>query len=220
MRSFLLAASALTILCGAAFAQTSNSGSTSGATVDTTSGSQSSSVSNPKVNVIGNPIGNGASSSTSGANSRSGSNSRSGAAASSGQSSSTSTGGRSSSTSAVTINNGSTGSTGATGAGSDGTTAAGTTSSGSYSGTQILRNTPEIVAPSIIGGNPCTVGMSGGVSLPGFGIVTGGSWEGKACERRQLAALLYNMGHDMSGGKGNSIGTQRSRCYASTKTSG
>jgi hypothetical protein len=203
MRSLFVTATALTMICGAAFAQTSTSGSTSGANVDTTSGSNSSSVSNPKVNVYGNPIGNGASSSNSSANTRSNSNSRSGAAASSGQSSSTS---------GVIINNtttsGTSGASGGTSGGTDaasGTTAAGTTSPTNYTSTQTLRNTPEIVAPSIVGGNPCTVGMSGGVALPGFGIVTGGSWEGKACERRQLAALLYNMGHDIPGAKGGSL---------------
>jgi hypothetical protein len=204
MRSLFVSATALTMLCGAAMAQTSTSGSTSGANVDTSSGSNSSSVSNPKVNVYGNPIGNGASSSNSSTTSRSGSNSRSGAAASSGQSSSTS---------GVIINNTTTsgtssGGTSGTSNGTDpatATNAAGTTSPSNYTSTQTLRNTPEIVAPSIVGGNPCTVGMSGGVALPGFGIVTGGSWEGKACERRQLAALLYNMGHDIPGAKGGSL---------------
>jgi hypothetical protein len=204
MRSFLMTAGALTMLCGAAWAQTSTSGSTSGANVNTTSGSQSNSVSNPRVNVYGNPIGNGASSSNSSAASRSNSNSRSGAAASSGQSTSTS---------GVIINNDYT--SGTTNPASSispasSTDAAGSTgASGNYptntTSTQTIRNTPEIVAPSIIGGNPCTVGASGGVALPGFGIVTGGSWEGKACERRQLAALLYNMGHDVAGTKGESL---------------
>ena len=66
MKSILLAATALAMLSGTAFAQTSQSNSGSNATVNTASGSQSKSVSNPKVNVIGNPIGNGASSSNSG----------------------------------------------------------------------------------------------------------------------------------------------------------
>jgi len=75
MRALLLAATALALLCGSAYAQTSTSGSNSTTTVNTSSGSQSSSVSNPRVNVIGNSIGNGASSSTS--QSRSASSSRS-----------------------------------------------------------------------------------------------------------------------------------------------
>ena len=202
MRSLLSTAATLTMLCGAAFAQTSTSGSTSGANVNTSSGSRSNSISSPSVNVYGNPIGNGASSSNSSATGRSNSNSRSGSAASSGQSSSTS---------GVTVNNKTTTST-STGTdpatssaaatnGANGTAVAGT----NFTSTQTLRNTPEIIAPSIVGGDPCTVGASGGVTLPGFGIVTGGSWEGKACERRQLAALLFNMGHGTSGAKGDTL---------------
>ncbi|HYZ22072.1 MAG TPA: hypothetical protein VE690_07940 [Rhodopila sp.] len=58
-----------------------------------------------------------------------------------------------------------------------------------------MRNTPEIVAPSINGGNPCAVGVSGGVALPGVGVSGGATWADGACERRQAAALLHNMGH-------------------------
>jgi hypothetical protein len=57
-----------------------------------------------------------------------------------------------------------------------------------------VRNTPEVIAPSIVGGNPCAVGASGGLSLPGFGLAAGATWADKACERRQQAALLFNMG--------------------------
>jgi hypothetical protein len=187
MKSFLLAASALTMLCGTAFAQTLTSGSTSGANVNTTSGSQSVATSSPRVSVYGNPIGNGASSSNSSASVRT--NSRS-----------TATGGQSSSTSAVTINNSYGSGTSATdpaGTAAGAATGSGTDPSYSISGTQTIRNTPEVIAPSIVGGNPCSVGVTSGLSLPGFGIVGGGSWEGKGCERRQLAALLYNMGYDL-----------------------
>jgi hypothetical protein len=203
MRSLFVTAAALTLLCGAAWAQTSTSGSDSNANVGTTSGSQSNSVSNPRVNVYGNPIGNGASSTNSSASGRSNSNSRSGAAASSG---------RSNSTSEVIINNNtssrSTGGSAGTSAATDAaasTAASGNFTGSNYTSTQTLRNTPEIAAPSIIGGDPCTVGGTGGVSLPGFGIVAARSWEGKACERRQVAALLYNMGHDSSGARGDAI---------------
>ncbi len=204
MRSLFVTASALTLLCGAALAQTSTSGSNSNANVDTKSGSRSNSISNPQVNVYGNPIGNGASSSNSSASGRSNSNSRSGAAASSG---------RSSSNSQVIINNNtSSGSTGGSTAGSATAAASAASTAASsnfarsnYTSTQTLRNTPEIVAPSIIGGDPCTVGATGGVSLPGFGIVAARSWEGAACERRQVAALLYNMGHDHPGPRGEAI---------------
>ncbi len=65
-----------------------------------------------------------------------------------------------------------------------------------YSGSYTIRNTPEVIAPSVVGGNPCAVGASGGVSLPGFGLALGGTWADKACERRQQAALLFNMGEN------------------------
>ena len=66
-----------------------------------------------------------------------------------------------------------------------------------YSGSYTVRNTPEVIAPNVSGGNPCAVGASGGVALPGFGITAGGTWADKACERRQQAALLFNMGEPM-----------------------
>lgn len=70
--------------------------------------------------------------------------------------------------------------------------------SGSY--TQTLRNVPELVAPSVNGGaNGCAVGVSGGVAVAGFGITTGAGWSDPDCERRQLAALTYNMNeHDLA----------------------
>jgi hypothetical protein len=68
------------------------------------------------------------------------------------------------------------------------------TGSLNYGGSYTTRNTPEMIPPSVVGGNPCSVGASGGVSLPGFGVALGGTWADKACERRQQAALLYNMG--------------------------
>lgn len=74
--------------------------------------------------------------------------------------------------------------------------------SSGYSGsfTQTLRNTPEIVAPNVVGGaNGCAVGVSGGVSVAGFGVTTGAGWSDPDCERRNLAALAYNTGdHDLA----------------------
>ncbi len=63
-----------------------------------------------------------------------------------------------------------------------------------YGGGYTVRNTPEVIPPSVVGGNACAVGASGGLSLPGFGVAMGGTWADKACERRQQAALLFNMG--------------------------
>jgi len=181
MRALLLAATALALLGGSAYAQTSNSGSNSTTTVNTSSGSQSSSVSNPRVNVIGNPIGNGASSSTSGAKSTSSSRSNSRSAA------------------VGNVTNVYAGYTGTTTDPSSSTT--GTAGTGgdptvnmNYSGSYTVRNTPEVIPPNVMGGNPCAVGASGGLSMPGFGLAMGATWADRACERRQQAALLFNMG--------------------------
>jgi hypothetical protein len=61
-------------------------------------------------------------------------------------------------------------------------------------GTTTLRNTPEIIAPNISGGNPCLVGISGGGAGPGIGITLGIGYSDKGCERRNSAALLSNIG--------------------------
>jgi hypothetical protein len=61
-------------------------------------------------------------------------------------------------------------------------------------GSQTLRNTPEIVAPNISGGNPCLVGISGGGAGPGIGITFGVGYSDRGCERRNSAALLSNIG--------------------------
>src|ERR1035437_2083096 len=58
-----------------------------------------------------------------------------------------------------------------------------------------IHNTPDTLVPSISGGNPCTVGAALGGSVAGFGIAGGTSWADAGCERRQNAALLFNIGH-------------------------
>lgn len=190
MKHFLLAATALAMLSGTAYAQTSQSNSGSNAIVNTASGSQSKSVSNPKVNVIGNPIGNGASSSNSGAKATSNTRSASRAAAVGNTTNVTVSG------YAGVDNSGNSSSTRSGGTGSSGDRSTGTTGGGSlnYGGSYTIRNTPEVIPPSVVGGNPCAVGASGGVALPGFGLALGGTWADKACERRQQAALMFNMG--------------------------
>ena len=198
MKHFLLAATALAMLSGTAYAQTSQSNSGSNATVNTASGSQSKSVSNPKVNVIGNPIGNGASSSNSGAKATSNTRSASRAAAVGNTTNVTVSGyaGVDNSGNSSSTRSGGTGSSGDRSTGSAGDSSTGTTGGGSlnYGGSYTIRNTPEVIPPSVVGGNPCAVGASGGVALPGFGLALGGTWADKACERRQQAALMFNMG--------------------------
>ncbi len=197
MKTILLAATTLAMLSGAAYAQTSTSGSDS--TAINSSGSQSSSVSNPKVNVIGNPIGNGASSSVSGATSTANTRSSSQATASPTLNSrnSMSTNSNTSQTSNPT-NNATTNVYVADPSGSgDGssTGSSGTSNQNlNYSGSYTVRNTPEVIAPNVVGGNPCAVGASGGLALPGFGVSAGTTWADKACELRQKVALLFNMG--------------------------
>ncbi len=63
-----------------------------------------------------------------------------------------------------------------------------------YSGGYSVRNVPEVIAPNMVGGNPCAIGASGGLAFSGFGISGGATWADKQCERRQQAALLYNIG--------------------------
>lgn len=53
---------------------------------------------------------------------------------------------------------------------------------------------PDVVAPSISGGNPCSVGGSAGGSGLGGGGVLGFMWESHECSLRQTAAILANMG--------------------------
>jgi hypothetical protein len=59
----------------------------------------------------------------------------------------------------------------------------------------IVRSAPQVFAPPVVlGGNICALGASAGASWLGAGVAFGGSWESVNCERRQQAALLYNMG--------------------------
>jgi hypothetical protein len=88
---------------------------------------------------------------------------------------------------ATTVNVGSTDPSGST-------TTAGSEQYIGYGGGYTVRNTPEVVPPNVVGGNACAVGASGGLSLAGFGIAGGATWADRACERRQQAALLFNIG--------------------------
>lgn len=57
-----------------------------------------------------------------------------------------------------------------------------------------VKTNPDVAAPSVIGGNPCLVGASGGVSAVGFGAALGLGIEDEDCETRQVVALVHNMG--------------------------
>jgi hypothetical protein len=66
------------------------------------------------------------------------------------------------------------------------------TSQTTVSGTTTLRNVPEVIPGNVVGGNPCLVGASIGGAGPGIGLTIGGGWEAAGCERRNIAAMLYN----------------------------
>lgn len=63
---------------------------------------------------------------------------------------------------------------------------------------QVLWTPPSVYAPPVVGGNLCAVGASSGVSWLGAGLALGASWESDNCERRQLAALMYNAGNSVA----------------------
>ena len=187
MRHLLLAATALALLSGVAYAQDSSSTSGSSSTATNTS--------NSSARITGATIGNGNSRSNSSAVSNTRSTSRS---ASVGNSNTTTinvsgysgvdNSGNSSASSASRS-----GISGGAGAG-DPSAAGDPTSNIHYSGGYAVHNVPEVIPPNVVGGNPCAVGASGGLAVAGFGIAGGGTWADRACERRQQAALLFNMG--------------------------
>jgi hypothetical protein len=218
MRHMLLAATALVMLSGAAYAQSSADSASSATLSNTTSsGSMSSAtgVNRPVTNIIGNPIGNGASSSTSQANASANTRSASSASAtgnrsnfngsfSGRQNQALSVGNtRNSTTINYAIGSGSSGASG-DGSGTNGGSGSGgatpQTASGdpaysvTYGGGYTIHNVPEVIPPNVVGGNPCAIGASGGLAVSGFGIAGGATWADKQCERRQQAALLYNFG--------------------------
>jgi len=61
-----------------------------------------------------------------------------------------------------------------------------------YSGSYTVRDVPPVAPPGLYGGtNPCTVGVSGGLSVTGFGLGLGGTWSDRGCERRNGAVILF-----------------------------
>jgi hypothetical protein len=217
MRHVILAG--LILLAAPAMAQTVNdtSGSNSGST--STAGSQSTNTNH--LTNVGNQSATGAIAGTqvnapisSRSGSRSGSASTSGSTSSAQSGTSTvSVGPQRTSSSVKVVNvtgygsgtNGTNGTNATDPAGANGTNgansadppalgSAGNPLTENIGGTTTLRNTPEIIAPNISGGNPCLVGISGGGAGPGIGITLGIGYSDKGCERRNSAALLSNIG--------------------------
>ncbi len=103
--------------------------------------------------------------------------------------------GASKSVSGVTLNlydSGSGSGSGTSGSGS-GTAAAGSNDATlNYSGGYTVHNTPDVGAPALYGGtNPCSVGVSGGMSVAGFGVSGGSTYSDHGCERRNGAVILF-----------------------------
>jgi hypothetical protein len=58
-----------------------------------------------------------------------------------------------------------------------------------------IRTTPQVYAPPVSGGNPCTLAVSGGVSVIGWGAAAGGTFVDEACATRQKIAMVHNAGY-------------------------
>lgn len=71
----------------------------------------------------------------------------------------------------------------------------GTTNSTYVTGDQTIRTAPTVYAPPVSGGNPCTLAVSGGVSVIGWGAAAGGTFVDQDCARRQQIAMIHNAGY-------------------------
>lgn len=65
--------------------------------------------------------------------------------------------------------------------------------------TSTVRSAPVVVAPSIQGANPCTVGASAGSSWIPFGFALGGQWDGQACRDQEWFRILASTGNSEAG---------------------
>jgi len=64
-----------------------------------------------------------------------------------------------------------------------------------YKGAYTVNNTPDVFAPGLTAGlNTCAGSYSAGVAVAGFGLTGGGTTVDQGCERRNMAALLGQMG--------------------------
>jgi hypothetical protein len=89
---------------------------------------------------------------------------------------------------------GAAGANGANGSGSS--TPGGSTGQPYYGQSDItVRTTPTVYAPPVSGGNPCTLAVSGGVSVIGWGAAAGGTFVDEDCANRQKIAMIHNAGY-------------------------
>lgn len=64
-----------------------------------------------------------------------------------------------------------------------------------YKGAYTVNNTPDVYAPGLTAGlNTCAGSYAAGVAVAGFGLTGGGTTVDEGCERRNMAALLGQMG--------------------------
>jgi hypothetical protein len=100
----------------------------------------------------------------------------------------------------ITLNQNTPGAQSLTSNGSLSTTSQG---SGTYNNNQsgftssdvTVRTTPTVYAPPVSGGNPCTLAVSGGVSVIGWGAAAGGTFVDEDCANRQKIAMIHNAGY-------------------------
>lgn len=71
----------------------------------------------------------------------------------------------------------------------------GTTNYNRNDGDVTVRTTPTVYAPPVSGGNPCTLAVSGGISVIGWGAAAGGTFVDEDCANRQKIAMVHNAGY-------------------------
>jgi len=64
-----------------------------------------------------------------------------------------------------------------------------------------LRTVATVYAPPIGVTAPCFIGLSGGVTVMGFGASLGGSMEDKGCTLRETSRLLFGIGQTQAAAK-------------------
>jgi hypothetical protein len=62
-------------------------------------------------------------------------------------------------------------------------------------GTTTVRTAPTVYAPSFGTSSPCSLALSGGVSVVGFGGTFGKAYSDSECNRRETARVLFQLGH-------------------------
>jgi hypothetical protein len=67
--------------------------------------------------------------------------------------------------------------------------------------TDDLRTVATVYAPPIGVTAPCYIGLSGGITVMGFGASLGGSMEDKGCTLRETSRLLFGIGQTQAAAK-------------------